>query len=83
MTDRNHCTEAEIKAFDSLPYENKVCFTHLPYPQYESTFYLHGSEDDEFVKDVSGYIHQWWIKRYYDQFDFVTWLNEGGHSWLK
>lgn len=83
MTDRNHCTEADIKAFDALPYENKVCFTHIPYPQYESSFYLHGSEEDEYVKDVSSYIHQWWIKRYYDQFDFVSWLNSGGHSWEK
>lgn len=81
MTDRNFCTEAEIKAFNELPYENKVCFTHIPYRQFESTYYIHGSEKDPYIKDINSYIHEWWIKRYYDQFDFVSWLNNGGHSW--
>ena len=77
MNDRNFCTEGHIAAFDELPYPNKVCFTHKEYPQYKSTFYITGSEDDEYLESVTNYVHQWWIKRYYDQFDFVKWLNEG------
>lgn len=81
MNDRNYCTESDIAAFDALPYDNKVCFTHKEYPQYNSTFYIHGSENDDYLKDVTRYIYPWWIKRYYDQFDFVTWLNCGGNNW--
>lgn len=77
MNDRNFCTEEHIAAFDALPYPNKICFTHVEYPQYKSTFYITGSEDAEYLDSVMNYVHQWWIKRYYDQFDFVKWLNEG------
>ena len=83
MNDRNYCTEEDIKAFDALPYDNKVCFTHVRYPQYKSTYYISGSEKDNYLKSVMNYVHQWWIKRYYDQFDFVTWLNNGGSNWTK
>lgn len=83
MTDRNHCTEADLKAFNDLPYENKVCFTHIPYPQYESTFYIKGSENAPYLESMMNYVHEWWIRRYYDQFDFVSWLNNGGHCWTK
>lgn len=81
MNDRNYCTERELKAFDELPYKNKVCFTHRKYPQYAATFYIPGSDNDKYIKGVTRYIHQWWIKRYYDYFDFVSWLNNGGSDW--
>lgn len=80
MNDRNACTEEHIAEFDALPYPNKVCFTHKEYPQYKSTFYITGSEDDNNLKSVMDYVHQWWIRRYYDQFDFVNWLNEGANK---
>ena len=83
MNDRNYCTEEDIKAFDELPYDNKVCFTHIRYPQYKSTYYISGSEKDDYLKSVMDYVHQWWIKRYYDQFAFVTWLNNGGSEWTQ
>lgn len=83
MNDRNFCTEEDIKEFDQLPYKNKVCFTHKKYPQYKSTFYISGSEKDEYLKSLMNYVYPWWIKRYYDQFDFVSWLNEGGCNWDK
>jgi len=75
MNDRNYCTELEIKAFDELPYKNKICFTHVYYPQYLSTYYISGSEDKECLDTLTKYVHQWWIIRYYDFFDFVSWLN--------
>ena len=76
MNDRNFCTEEHIAAFDALPYPNKVCFTHKKYPQYKSTFYLPDSDDKKELRPVMNYIHQWWIRRYYDYFDFVAWLNK-------
>ena len=81
MNDRNFCTEKEIKAFENLPFPNKVCFTHVPYRQYKSTFYLTGSEQDDYVKGVTSYVCPIGIRRYYDQFDFVNWLNNGGCDW--
>lgn len=81
MNDRNLCNEQDIKAFNELSYENKVIFTHKAYPDIECAYHLQGSENDSYVKDVTSFIHQWWIKRYYDQFDFVSWLNNGGHTW--
>lgn len=77
MNDRNFCTEKHIKAFDELPYKNKICFTHIEYPQYKSTYYIEGSESDSYLKPVTNYVHEWWIKRYYDDFDFVNWINNG------
>ena len=77
MNDRNFCTEKQIKEFDELPYKNKICFTHIPYNQYKSTFYITGSEKKPFLDPITNYVHFWWIKRYYDQFDFVDWLNKG------
>ena len=79
MTDRNFCTEKEIRAFDELPYKNKVCFTHIPYPQYKSTYYIKGSENDHCLNIITDYVFPFWIKRYYDQFDFVRWINEGNY----
>ena len=77
MNDRNYCTDQELQEFDELPYRNKVCFTHIPYLQYKSTYYLQGSENKQFLRSVMDYVKPWWIKRYYDQFDFVKWLNDG------
>ena len=71
MNDRGYCAEEHIAAFDALPYANKVFFTHKEYPQYKSAFYLTGSEC------IMDFAHPWSIRRYYDQFDFVKWLNDG------
>lgn len=81
MNDRNYCTEQHIKAFDALPYEHKVCFTHRAYPQYKSTYCISGSEHDDYLKPITNYVYKLWIKRYYDQFDFVDWLNYGRSAW--
>lgn len=47
MNDRNGCTEKEIAEFDALPFQNKVIFTHKPYPQYKSAYCISGSEQDD------------------------------------
>lgn len=77
MNDRNGCTEEDIAAFDSLPYENKVIFTHLPYPQYKSAFYIPGSEKDACIKITTAYVSWFSIKRRYDDFDVAAWINQG------
>ena len=77
MNDRNGCTEKEIAAFDALPFQNKVIFTHKPYPQYPSAFYIPGSEQDGFIKTNTSYVGKLSINRRYDYFDIASWLNEG------
>ncbi len=76
MTDRDGCTEEQIRLFDVLPYKDKVIFTHKEYPEIESTFYIKGFENEESVgqlqetMSISG-------KRYIDQFDYVSFFNQG------
>ena len=75
MNDRNGFCEEHLRAFDSLPYKNKVCFVHKEYPQYGTAFYIKGSEKEDMVKTMTEYKRKLGIKRRYDDFDFVSWLN--------
>ena len=78
FTDRSGCTKDDLVAFDRLPYENKVVFTHVPYPEIKSAYYIKGYENESKV----GILSEWQnpkrpIKRVYNQFDFVGWFNGG------
>ena len=77
MTDKDGCNDEILRAFDALPYRNKVIFTHVPRPDIPSAVYIPGFEGngevgncDEFVSEGSG-------RKYYDYFDYVKWFNEG------
>lgn len=76
FTDRSGCTLDDLKAFDALPYKNKVVFTHIPYPEIKSAYYIKGYENEDKV----GILSEWQdekrpVRRMYDQFDFVGWFN--------
>ena len=76
FTDRSGCAMEDLKAFDSLPYEHKVVFTHIPQPEIISSYYIRGYENESKV----GILSEWQdeerpVKRMYDQFDFVGWFN--------
>lgn len=75
LDDRNGLTKEHIKQFEMLPYKNKLCLTHIPYPQYPSTLYVPGYENDDCVGILSDYVSPWSIKKHYDKIDFVNWLN--------
>lgn len=75
-TNRTGCTIDDLKEFDKLPFEHKVVFTHIPYPEIKSSFYIKGYENDNMV----GILSDWQdearpVKKVYDQFDFVGWFN--------
>lgn len=77
FTDRSGCTMEDLTAFDALPYENKIVFTHIPQPEIRSSYYIKGYENESKV----GILSDWQdeeqpVKRVYDQFDFVEWFNE-------
>lgn len=77
FTDRGGCTYQDLCNFDTLPYKNKVVFTHRPYPEFKSAYYIKGWEDDECVGPLFEYVNHFSLKKYYDSFDYVNWFNQG------
>lgn len=75
LTERDGCTYQDLQAFDRLPFANKVVFTHKPYPEIASSFYIKGFEHRGEVGDLFEY-EGFLGKRYYDQFDYVAWFNQ-------
>lgn len=76
MTERDGCTYQDMQQFDSLPFPNKVLFTHRAYPEIKCSFVIKGFEEKGEVGDLYEYTG---LNggRYYDQFDFVAWFNQG------
>ena len=75
MTDRDGCTEDDLREFDKLEYKNKKVFTHIEHPDISSAVYIPGFEKDESVGMCFQYAHKYSIKRRYDVFDYVSWFN--------
>lgn len=82
MSERDGCTYEDLKKFDELPIENKVVFTHKPYPEFESAVYIPNFEKDRQVGvllDFSGCCGY----RYFDYFDYISWFNGESVASLK
>lgn len=77
MNDRNNCTEKNIYNFDKLCYKNKVIFTNKCYPSINSAYYIKGFDKMKEVGIMTKFITPFSIKRHYDKFDWVKWLNGG------
>lgn len=75
LTERDGCTINDIERFDAFSYENKVVFTHVPYLQYKSSFYIRGFEDNNECGILSDFREGWRKRRYIDDFDVVSFLN--------
>lgn len=76
FTDRSGCIQKDLEDFDKLPYEHKVVFTHVAHPEIKSSFYIKGYENEDKVPILSAFEDESKpVKRIYDQFDFVEWLN--------
>ena len=65
---------------DELKFENKVIFTHKPYPEFKSAYYLKGFEDLKEVYRPTDFKNQFFIRRYMDQFDYISFLNREGKN---
>lgn len=76
--DGDDCTYDSICRFDELPYKNKVIFTHKPYPEFKSAYYIRGYEKDEGVGVLLYFKKQFRIRRFLDDFDYVSFLNGKG-----
>jgi len=79
MTDRDGCTEDNIRRFNNLPYKNKVIFTNRLYEQFSSAYYIRGFENQSSVGHLNEF-QNIFGKRYYDNFDYVKWFNNGVQS---
>ena len=76
--DGDNCSYESLKRFDELPYKNKVIFTHIPYPEIKSSYYIPGFENEKGVGVLLYFKKQFKIRRYLDDFDYITFLNGGG-----
>ena len=77
FSDRDGCTYENLIDFDKLKASNKVVFTHKPYPEIKSSFYINGFEDYDSVGNCFELMPHHLGKKYSDQFDYVGWFNEG------
>ncbi len=77
FTDRDGCTYQMLQEFDKLPYERKVAFTHINYPELQSTYCFEGFADEDEVGVLSEYENERLQIRYLDRYDYVSLLNKG------
>ncbi len=73
MNDRNNCTENDLRAFANLPYRHKALLVHRPRKDIECSYYIKGYEQETEVGIMTAYAGL--VKRNYDQFDWVEFLN--------
>lgn len=76
--DGDNCSYESMRRFDALPYNNKVLFTHRPYPEFSSAYYLPGFEELGEIGRATDFMNQRRIRRYMDQFDYISFLNGKG-----
>lgn len=76
MTESLEATYEDLLEFDSLPFKNKLLFTHKPYKELKSAYYFKGFEDLGEVGVLSDLKPTFWQRRYIDDFDYVSFLNQ-------
>ncbi len=76
-SEKDGCTYETIKRFDELPYENKVIFTHVEYPEFPSAYCIRGFEERAELGVITNVKQQILKRRYLDDFDYVEFLNSG------
>lgn len=70
FSEMNGCTEADLQAFDAIPFKSKICFTVESRPDLECAIYCPGFECGE-----SGILND---TDYYSRYiDLEAWLNAG------
>ena len=73
--DGDKASYSSLKKFDKLPYKNKVIFTHRDYPEIKSSYKTSGFEDKDEVGVLIYFKKKFFIRRYLDDFDYVSFLN--------
>lgn len=71
MTDRDFCTYDLIKAFDNLPYDNKIIFTSKNYPEFKSAIFCKHFENEDSVGILTD------NKAFNNYFNIPKWIFSG------
>ena len=77
MTDRDGCTDAQMRLFDSLPCQGKLIFTCKEHPEIGSAVWCSEFSEKTEVPVLTEYRNLRGERLYDRYFDFVRWLNEG------
>lgn len=77
-SEKDGCTYETLERFERLPYKNKVVLTKRAYPEFPSSFYIHGFEQQEELGNLIAFRRGIRIRRYIDEFDYVSFLNGEG-----
>lgn len=77
MTERDGCSLETIERFENLKLKHKVLITHIPLPQFKSTYYMPGFENESELGVVTDFKPGFWRRRYIDSFDYVRFFNTG------
>ena len=70
------CTYEHLRMFDKMNFKHKIVFTGLRYNEIESSVYIEGFEEEGHVGNLISYRGRYTGKRFYDSFDYVSWLND-------
>lgn len=73
--EKQGCDYETLRRFDRLPYPNKLVFTRVPYPEFSSAYYFKGFEDQPELGTLTNFKPQLLLRRYMDDFDYVSFLN--------
>lgn len=69
-----------VKRFEMLSFKNKVAFSEMAFPQYNSCFHIKGFPNGlGLISNFYGFLG----KKKMDQFDFVEWFNSGCKRYKK
>lgn len=77
MTDRDGCNSQIMQRFESLPYRNKIMFTHQK-ANYDWAIYLKRYEKEKEVGSLVEFANIFGTRFYQEGFNCVEWLNKGG-----
>ena len=58
-----------------IHYKNKVLFTHVEYPEFQSAYYIKGFEEQSELGTITNFKNHFWRRRYLDDFDYVKFFN--------
>lgn len=75
LIDRDGCNQLDLERFDKLSYCNKVIFSNKQHPEIKSSYYINGFENQNEVGDCFAFVPDKIGVKYYDQFDYVKWIN--------
>lgn len=78
MIQRDGCSEEDLRKFDRYPSRHKVVFTTRERPDIKSAYYIPGATQDGQVIDLVGYKSKTTGRRWIDDFDYVSFLNDTG-----